>query len=107
MQKKIENMMIDNYGGGISINAEPAAIRKKTMGKVLLLAIVFCCMGFAGEAQTTYYYQSGDFTVAANWNTDPGGAGTTPADFTNAADTWVVATDLDINAPWTLPAHYR
>ncbi len=63
---------------------------------MLLVALSFS--GFA----TTYYYQSGTFTAAGSWNTNPAGGGTAATVFTNSADIWVVRTALTMNAAWTV-----
>ena len=66
----------------------------------LLLSLLAIC----GYAQTTYYYQGGTFTTAANWNTAADGSGAPASVFTGATDTWIVTTTnpLTANAAWTV-----
>lgn len=55
-------------------------------------------------AQTTYYSQGDlDAVSVTSWNTDPAGAGTSPADFTGN-NTWIIQTgdQMTLSGNWTV-----
>jgi len=71
---------------------------------LFLLAGIFILS--AGYAQNVTYYNiaSGvDGTVLSNWNTVPGGGGSSPADF-NEGDTFAIQSGTTVltTAPWTI-----
>ncbi len=72
--------------------------------KKIYLLLVLCCLYFSSGAQTKYFSTStsGGVGVLTNWNTSITGGGTSPADFNNPLDTFVVIQNMSIPAinPW-------
>ncbi len=66
----------------------------QTAGKLFLLLFIIISTRFSTFAQSTFYSQGSDlFTNASNWNTSPGGAGSSPifpADYTSGTQTFIV-----------------
>ena len=74
--------------------------------KPTLLALFFLFTGIAGYANT-YYYVSGSYTTASNWNTTAGGGGTAASVFTSSSDTWIIQSNLTLNSAWTVAGQVK
>jgi hypothetical protein len=84
--------------------------QQPTFTKYIHKKILFLLAGIfilsAGYAQGVTYYNIAtgvDGTVLSNWNTIPGGGGSTPADF-NEGDTFAIQSGTTVltTAPWTI-----
>ncbi len=74
------------------------------MKKILCLLISLCLLNVAVFATNFYSQGSSDPSVAANWNTLPGGGGSAAiaTDFTTAGNTWYIQSAMTLGANWTL-----
>jgi methionine-rich copper-binding protein CopC len=85
-------------------NQQPTFTKYIHQKMLFLLAGIFILS--AGYAQNVTYYNIAngvDGTVLSNWNTIPGGGGSSPADF-NEGDTFAIqsGTTVITTAPWTV-----
>ena len=74
---------------------------------VLLCAAVLLLFGQLAQAATYYSQGSLDATSPANWNANPGGGGTAPANFTTAGDVFIVqgGHSMTTSQAWTMGAN--
>ena len=58
--------------------------------RLIFLAIISFAVPTSPLLAVDYFYQSGDATLLASWNTILAGGGATPANFTTATDRFLV-----------------
>lgn len=69
-----------------------------------IITLICCVVTSFNLSAATWYYQSGNAAVLTNWNSNPGGGGSSPANFSTVLDVFDLngKASISVSSPWTL-----